>query len=130
GSRSPTRKPRASTPSARPSISCTASSPAEMTRERRRVVVTGLGAISPVGRTMPATWEAIVAGTSGAGPITLFDTTEHKVSIAAEVSDFEPTDYFEAKEARRLDRCSQFALVAAGEAMTDAGLRFDPDSEE
>lgn len=100
-----------------------------MSRERRRVVVTGLGAISPVGHTMAATWDAIVAGRSGAGHITLFDTTEYKVSIAAEVSDFEPTDHFEAKEARRLDRCSQFALVAAREAMADAGLELDPDSE-
>lgn len=101
-----------------------------MSLQRRRVVVTGLGAISPVGHTMAATWDAIVAGTSGAGKITRFDTTEYKVSIAAEVSDFEPTDHFEAKEARRLDRCSQFALIAAREAMADAGLELDPDSEE
>jgi 3-oxoacyl-[acyl-carrier-protein] synthase II len=92
--------------------------------------VTGLGAISPIGRTMADTWDGIVAGASGAGPITLFDTSEHKVSIAAEVSDFDPTDYFEAKEARRLDRCSQFALVAAREAMTHAGLAFEADSPE
>ena len=101
-----------------------------MTRERRRVVVTGLGAISPVGHTMASTWDSVVAGRSGAGPITLFDTAEFKVSIAAEVSGFEPTDHFEAKEARRLDRCSQFALVAAKEAMADAGLELDPDSED
>jgi 3-oxoacyl-[acyl-carrier-protein] synthase II len=101
-----------------------------VTRERRRVVVTGLGAISPVGPTMASTWDSIVAGHSGAGPITLFDTADFKVSIAAEVTGFEPTDHFEAKEARRLDRCSQFALVAAKEAMADAGLEFDPDSED
>ncbi len=101
-----------------------------MTRERRRVVVTGLGAISPVGHTMASTWDSVVAGRSGAGPITLFDTAEFKVSIAAEVTGYEPTDHFEAKEARRLDRCSQFALVAAKEAMADAGLEFDPDSED
>ncbi|MEX1005084.1 MAG: beta-ketoacyl-ACP synthase II [Acidimicrobiia bacterium] len=101
-----------------------------MTRERRRVVVTGLGAISPLGRTMADTWDGIVAGRSGAGPISLFDASDQKVSIAAQVPDFEATDYFEAKEARRLDRCSQFALVAAREAMTDAGLELDPDSEE
>jgi 3-oxoacyl-[acyl-carrier-protein] synthase II len=101
-----------------------------MTRERRRVVVTGLGAITPVGRTMASTWESIVAGRSGAGPIRLFDTTDYKVSIAAEVSDFDPADHFDPKEARRLDRCSQFALVAAKEAMADAGLELDPDSEE
>ena len=101
-----------------------------MTRERRRVVVTGLGAISPLGHTMAATWEGIVAGRSGAGPISLFDASDQKVSIAAQVPDFEPTDYFEAKEARRLDRCSQLALVAAREAMNDAGLELDPDSEE
>jgi 3-oxoacyl-[acyl-carrier-protein] synthase II len=101
-----------------------------MTREGRRVVVTGLGAISPVGHTMASTWDAIVAGRSGAGSITLFDTSEHKVSIAAEVPDFDPTRYFDPKEARRLDRCSQFALVAAREAMADAGLELDPDSPE
>jgi 3-oxoacyl-[acyl-carrier-protein] synthase II len=101
-----------------------------MTRERRRVVVTGLGAISPVGHTMASTWDSVVAGRSGAGPITLFDTAEFKVSIAAEVTGYEPTDHFEAKEARRLDRCSQFALVAAKEAMADAGLELDPDSED
>lgn len=101
-----------------------------MPRERRRVVVTGLGAISPVGATMADTWDAIVAGRSGAGPITLFDTTDFKATIAAEVSDFDPTEHFEAKEARRLDRCSQFALVAAREALHDAGLSLDPDSEE
>lgn len=97
---------------------------------RRRVVVTGIGAISPVGQTMASTWDAVVAGRSGAGQITLFDTSDHKVTIAAEVRDFEPTDHFEAKEARRYDRCSQFALVAAREAMTDAGVQIDPDSPE
>lgn len=101
-----------------------------MNSQRRRVVVTGLGAITPLGHTMADTWDAVVAGRSGAGRITLFDTSDHKVSIAAEVSDFEPTEYFEAKEARRLDRCSQFALVAAREAMSHAGLELDPDSEE
>ncbi|MEX1043488.1 MAG: beta-ketoacyl-ACP synthase II [Acidimicrobiia bacterium] len=101
-----------------------------MNSQRRRVVVTGLGAITPLGHTMADTWDAVVAGRSGAGPITLFDTSDQKVSIAAEVSDFEPTDHFEAKEARRLDRCSQFALVAAREAMLHAGLELDPDSED
>ena len=93
-------------------------------------MVTGIGAISPLGHTMAETWDGIVAGRSGAGPITLFDTSDFKVSFAAEVKDYEPTDHFEAKEARRLDRCSQFALVAAAEAMRDAGLELDPDSEE
>jgi 3-oxoacyl-[acyl-carrier-protein] synthase II len=95
----------------------------------RRVVVTGIGAISPLGHTMAETWDGVVAGRSGAGPITLFDTSDFKVTFAAEVKGYEPTDHFEAKEARRLDRCSQFALVAAAEAMTDAGLELDPDSE-
>ncbi|HSJ29774.1 MAG TPA: beta-ketoacyl-ACP synthase II [Acidimicrobiia bacterium] len=101
-----------------------------MDHHPRRVVVTGIGAISPLGHTMAETWDGIVAGRSGAGPITLFDTSDFKVSFAAEVKGYEPTDHFEAKEARRLDRCSQFALVAAAEAMRDAGLELDPDSEE
>lgn len=97
---------------------------------RRRVVVTGLGAITPLGHTVAETWEAARQGRSGAGPITLFDADGYKCRIAAEVKQFDPERYFEKKEVRRLDRCSQFALVAAQEAMTQAGLVFDEDSEE
>jgi 3-oxoacyl-[acyl-carrier-protein] synthase II len=97
---------------------------------RRRVVVTGLGAITPLGHSVAETWEAARQGRSGAGPITLFDTDGYKCRIAAEVKQFDPELHFEKKEVRRLDRCSQFALVAAREAMTQAGLAFEEDSEE
>jgi 3-oxoacyl-[acyl-carrier-protein] synthase II len=92
-------------------------------RKRVRVVITGLGVISPVGNDLDATWRALLAGTSGAGRITHFDATEdYATRIACEVKGFEPTDFLEAKEARRFDRFSQFALVAAPESMRHAGL--------
>jgi 3-oxoacyl-[acyl-carrier-protein] synthase II len=97
---------------------------------RRRVVVTGLGAISPVGLDMASTWNALVAGRSGAGPISLFDASGYKCRIAAEVTDYEPERFFDKKDVRRMDRCTQFALVAAREAMAQSGLVFDPDSED
>ncbi len=97
---------------------------------RRRVVVTGLGAISPVGPDMASTWNALVAGRSGAGPISLFDASGYKCQIAAEVTDYEPEQFFDKKDVRRMDRCTQFALVAAREAMAQSGLVFDPDSED
>jgi 3-oxoacyl-[acyl-carrier-protein] synthase II len=96
----------------------------------RRVVVTGMGAITPLGHDVDTTWSGLRAGVSGAGPITLFDPSQHKTKIAAEVKDFDPEDHFERKDARRYDRCSQLALVAAREAMTHAGLELDPDSED
>ncbi|GAB5551890.1 MAG: beta-ketoacyl-ACP synthase II [Saprospiraceae bacterium] len=88
----------------------------------RRVVITGLGAITPIGKTIPDYREALKAGVSGAKPITLFDATKFKTQFACEVEDFNATDYIDRKEARRLDRFSQFALVAASESVTDAGL--------
>jgi 3-oxoacyl-[acyl-carrier-protein] synthase II len=97
---------------------------------RRRVVVTGLGAITPLGHSVAESWEAARQGRSGAGPITLFDADGYKCRIAAEVKQFDPELHFEKKEVRRLDRCSQFALVAAREAMAQAGLAFEEDSEE
>ncbi len=95
--------------------------------DRRRVVVTGLGAVSPVGLDAASTWQALVAGRSGVSQISLFDTTGFKATIAAEVSDFDPDAYFDRKDARRMDRIVQFALVSANEAMADAGLAIDPD---
>lgn len=88
----------------------------------RRVVVTGLGAVSPCGADVPSTWSAICAGRSGIGRITAFDTTDWAVQIAGEASDFDPEAHFPRKELRRLDRFSQFALVAAREALADAGV--------
>lgn len=88
----------------------------------RRVVVTGLGCVSPLGLDLPTTWANLIAGRSGAGPITLFDASAHKVRIAAEVKGFDPTQHFGHREARRMDRFTQFALVAAEEALRHAGL--------
>ena len=95
----------------------------------RRVVVTGLGAISPIGDNVEKFWEGLISGTNGIDKITLFDTTDYKATLAAEVKDFDPTKYMEKTEARKLDRFSQFALIAANEAMNDSGIegKVDPD---
>jgi len=98
-----------------------------MNDTRRRVVITGLGAVTPVGKDVPSTWEALLAGESGAGPITLFETTEEYVTrIACEVKDFDPLSVLEKKEARRYDRFAQFSVGAAVEAMRSAGLEGAP----
>ena len=87
-----------------------------------RVVVTGLGVISPVGNDVAAFWQSLIEGKCGIGPITAFDTTEYKVKIAAEVKDFDPLQYLDKAEARKQDRFSQFAVAAASQAMADSGL--------
>jgi len=92
-------------------------------RAHRRVVITGLGVISPVGNDVDTTWESLLGGVSGCGPITQFETTdEFATRLAAEVKDFDPGSFLDPKEARRFDRYSQFALGAADEAMRHAGL--------
>ena len=88
----------------------------------RRVVVTGLGAITPIGNTLQAFRTGLKEGVSGANPITLFDSTNFKTTFACEVKNFEVAELLDKREARRLDRFSQFALVAAQEAVEDAGL--------
>src|SRR5512136_2592348 len=93
-----------------------------MNPTRTRVVVTGLGVISPLGLTLRDFWEGLVAGRSGVAPITQFDASALPCQIAGEVRGFEPTNYMDAKEARRISRSSQFALAAAREAIADAGL--------
>jgi len=93
----------------------------------RRVAVTGLGAVTPLGKDVPTTWDAALAGRSGVDWIRSFDASEYPVRIAAEVNDFDPTDVASPKEARKLDRNVLLALGAAREAMGDAGLNgFDP----
>ncbi|MEP6977940.1 MAG: beta-ketoacyl-ACP synthase II [Thermoleophilia bacterium] len=93
----------------------------------RRVAVTGLGAVTPLGNDVPSTWDAALAGRSGVDWIRSFDASEYPVRIAAEVKDFDPTSVASAKEARKLDRNVLLALGAAREAMGDAGLNgFDP----
>jgi 3-oxoacyl-[acyl-carrier-protein] synthase II len=90
--------------------------------DHQRVVVTGLGLITPLGNDVPSSWAALVAGKSGVGPITQFDPSEYKTHIAAEVKDFDPTRYVDKREARRMDRFLHFAAAAAREAINDAGL--------
>ena len=86
----------------------------------RRVVVTGLGALTPIGNTLSAYWEGLLSGTSGAGPITYFDPTLFKTKFACELKGFDPLDHFDRKEARKYDRFAQYALVAVDEALQDA----------
>lgn len=93
--------------------------------ELKRVVVTGLGALTPLGNTAPETWVDLLAGKSGAAPITLFDASKFKTRFACEVKGFDPNNYFDRKESRRYDRYTQFALVAAAEAIKDAGVDLE-----
>lgn len=89
---------------------------------KRRVVVTGVGPITPIGKGKDEFWQNLIAGVSGVGPITAFDATDFKVKIAAEVKDFDFTVYGDKKEGQRMDRMAQFAVAAAGLAIKDAGL--------
>ena len=88
----------------------------------RRVVVTGMGAVTSLGQDVASTWDGLVAGRSGVAPITLFDPSRVSVKIAAEVKDFDPSGVLDRKEMRRTDRYIQFALVTARQALTQAGL--------
>jgi 3-oxoacyl-[acyl-carrier-protein] synthase II len=89
----------------------------------KRVVVTGLGALTPLGNSVPQYWEGMMNGVSGAGPITGFDSSKFKTRFACELKNFEPTDFLDRKEARKIDRFTQFALVTSDEAVQDAGLK-------
>ena len=89
---------------------------------RRRVVVTGLGMVSPLGNSAEDSWNALVAGESGAGPITQFDTAGFPVDFACEVKDLDVTDYVDYKASRRMDRFTHLALAAARQAETDSGI--------
>lgn len=91
----------------------------------RRVVVTGLGALTPVGNNVSDFWKNLLDGVSGAGPITRFDPTHFKTQFACEVKDFEPTDFLDRKEARKLDMYAIYAMVAVSEAMADSKLDID-----
>lgn len=88
----------------------------------RRVVVTGLGALTPIGNTLQAYWDGLSNGVSGAAPITQFDASKFKTQFACEVKNFDPTEFIDKKEARRMDRFTQFAIVTTDEAIKDAGL--------
>ncbi len=94
--------------------------------ELKRVVVTGLGAITPLGNDVPTTWEAALAGKSGAGPITHFDASKFKTQFACEVKGFNGQEHIDRKKLRQLDLYAQYALVAARQAVADSGLEEDP----
>ena len=95
--------------------------------EKRRVVVTGIGAVTPVGNSAEASWENVIAGKSGIGPLTRIDTSKFTVSVAAEVKDFNIEDYIERKEARKMDRFTHYALAASMMAAKDANLTITED---
>jgi 3-oxoacyl-[acyl-carrier-protein] synthase II len=92
----------------------------------RRVVVTGLGAVTPLGVGVVPTWEAALAGKSGVGPITRFDASEFSTRIAAEVKGFDPERFIDKKEIKRMDPFIHYAMAAARMAMEDSGLSIDP----
>ncbi len=91
----------------------------------RRVVVTGLGALTPIGNTLPEYWEGLLSGTSGAAPITYFDPELFKTQFACEIKNFDPLDHFDRKEARKYDRFAQYALASVAEALNDAKLSIE-----
>lgn len=91
----------------------------------RRVVVTGMGAVTPIGIGIDAFWDGVQQGKTGFGPITGFDTTDYKCKLAAQVTDYDPTQSMDKKAARRMERFSQFAVTAAGEALQDAALDME-----
>ncbi len=93
--------------------------------ELKRVVVTGLGALTPVGNNVPDFWESLVKGVSGAGPITRFDVTNFKTHFACEVKGFNGADFIDRKELRKMDLYTQYAIVAANEAITDSGMDLE-----
>ena len=96
----------------------------------RRVVITGLGALTPIGNTLPDYWEGLLSGVSGAAPITHFDASKFKTKFACELKGFDPLNFMDRKEVRKCDRFAQYALVATDEAIQDAGLDFDKEDKD
>ncbi|TCD00668.1 beta-ketoacyl-[acyl-carrier-protein] synthase II [Pedobacter frigidisoli] len=96
----------------------------------KRVVVTGLGAMTPLGNTVDSFWQDILAGKSGVGPITKFDTEKFKTHFAAEVKDFNPEEFLEKKEARKFDTFTQYAILSSDQAIKDSGLDFTAMNDE
>ena len=97
---------------------------------RKRVVMTGLGVVTPIGNDVPTFWSALTAGRSGAGPITAYDASDQPVRIAAEVKNFDPLALLGHRTVKRTDRFAQLAMVAADQAISDAGLAFDRDGDD
>ena len=98
--------------------------------ELKRVVVTGLGAVTPVGNTPEEMWKNLLNGVSGAAPITLFDASKFKTQFACEVKNFDITEYVDRKEARKMDRYTQFAVVAAMQAVKDCGMDLEAEDKD
>jgi len=96
---------------------------------RRRVVITGVGAVTPLGNDIETTWTNLISGRSGAGPITQFDATEYPVTFACEVKDFDPTEWIDRKQARRMDRFAHLIVAAARQAEQDSGLDIKAESD-
>jgi 3-oxoacyl-[acyl-carrier-protein] synthase II len=96
----------------------------------RRVVITGIGIVSPLGNTRQENWDAVIAGKCGIGPITRFDATGFKTRIAGEVKNFDPANFIEKKEIKKMDRFIQYAIAAADEALADSGLKITPENAE
>ena len=96
----------------------------------RRVVITGLGALTPIGNTLHRYWEGLLSGASGAGPITLFDASKFKTQFACELKNFEPLNFMDRKEVRKYDRFAQYALVSTEEAINDSGLEIEKEDKD
>ena len=93
--------------------------------QNKRVVVTGLGALTPIGNGIPAYWDGLVSGKSGCAKITYFDASKFKTQFACELKGFDPVDHFDRKEARKMDPFTQYAMVASDEAIGHAGFNLD-----
>ena len=96
---------------------------------RRRVVITGLGAVTPLGNDVESTWDSLVAGRSGAAEITQFDSTDYAVHFACEVKDFDATEYIPFKQARRMDRFAHLIVAAARQAEADSGISIESEPD-
>ncbi|MDR0766658.1 MAG: beta-ketoacyl-ACP synthase II [Odoribacteraceae bacterium] len=96
----------------------------------KRVVITGLGTINPLGKNVPECWENLLKGVSGAGAITRFDASKFRTRFACEIKNYEPTEYFDKKEARKLDLYTQFGLIAAKEAIKDSGIDLEQENKK
>ena len=92
---------------------------------KKRVVITGLGAVTPIGIGKEAYWQELLAGVSGVCKITRFDASQFTTQIAGEVKNFDPTQYIDKKEAKRMDRCTQFAVAASKMAFEDSGINLE-----
>ena len=97
---------------------------------QKRVVITGLGTINPLGHNVPEFWDNLVKGVSGAGPITRFDASNFRTQFACEVKNYEPTEYFDKKEVRKMDLYTQFGLIAAREAIKDSALDLEQENKK